>query len=492
MWNYGQKLRAITIARGYNDIQFAQLKDLLAPESAEDMLDDMSYAAAASILRLSLMNTYGEFEWSKGTVDTFPKVDDNKRTTYCGYLKFLELDLATIYPVGEDRTRSRFKKGIEKIAKVMLKRGDAFAKAVRTKFPNHVRLSIHPSTGEDKISINILPTQNTITPWHCSVAFKIDGTLIAGHRQTFESSNTMELVYDGDKPSYFREKSDMYDWGSVPVAFDPMYPSGIMIRPKNGQCSVSIEDIHPWKSRELAERNSPVLLRGFSGTTDRENFVAKSHELGEPTPWKFGLVLEVKDQGTEGQGLNNVLSSEPMPFHFDGMFKTEKIQRDDGGYDLVPRPPRFQFFTAVTPSPKDTGFTLFSSSRLVFQHLPKSYVLEKLRSLTWSVSTPSFDESTISGLPLIEAHPSTGEPCLRYHERWPQSKTRFDPTDVKIENGDERVAEVLESLLHDRRVCLWLSWEQGDLLISDNFGTLHTRSSFTAQADRELWRIHFD
>jgi hypothetical protein len=47
-----------------------------------------------------------------------------------------------------------------------------------------------------------------------------------------------------------------------------------------------------------------------------------------------------------------------MPFHFDGMFKTEKRIREDGSAYLVPNSPRFQLFVAVTPSPKNTGFTL--------------------------------------------------------------------------------------------------------------------------------------
>lgn len=181
-----------------------------------------------------------------------------------------------------------------------------------------------------------------------------------------------------------------------------------------------------------------------------------------------------------------------MPFHFDGMFKTVKQTREDGSEYLVPNPPRFQFFAAVTPSPKNTGYTLFLSSKLLFDRLPESKPLSYLETLTWSVETPSFDQSIISNMPVVVKHPSTGEPCLRYHERWPQVKTRFDPTEVKIENGDQEVCEVLESLLHDRRVCYWHTWKEGDLIINDNIARMHTRSSFQAGVDRELWRIHFD
>ncbi|KAL6704707.1 hypothetical protein ACN47E_007989 [Coniothyrium glycines] len=492
VWSYGRKLRALAQSRSYNNIQFSQLRDLLALDSMDEQLDDMSYAAAASVMRLSLMNKYGDSSWGESLPKSFAKECDNRKTTYCGYLKFLEMDLACTYPVGKDRTKSRYKKGIEKIAKAMLRRGDAFAKAVRSRFPDHVRLSIHPSNGEDKISINTLPSSITITPWHSSVAFKLDGTMLAGHRQMFDSMANMELVYEDGSPSHYRERSSLYDWQTGAVSFEPIYPGGLMITPTTGSKSMSIDKIDAGKVRELAEHNSPIILRGFSGTTKRDNFVQKSYQLGKPTSWKFGLVLEVKDQGDQSQGLNNVLSSEWMPFHFDGMFKTIKQEREDGSSQLVPQPPRFQFFTAVTPSPKDTGFTLFSPSRLVLQNLPEDVTLSQLEALTWAVSTSSFEESSITGLPLIERHPTTGRPCLKYHERWPQTKTKFDPTHVKLENGDEKICDVLESLLHDRRVCYWHSWEKGDLVVSDNLATLHTRSSFTSQASRELWRIHFD
>lgn len=493
VWAYGQSLRQLTKTKGYTHIEFARLKDLLGISSLREETEDMAYAATAPLVRLALMHRYGAFNWDSATNESYVNNDENKRLTYCGYLKFLSLDLANTYPIGPGRTKSAFKRGVEYIAKSMLKRGEAFARAVRENYSDCVRLSIHPSTGEDKISINILPVGKVATPWHSTVAIMVDGTIVVGQRKAFEENTNMELVYEDDRPSYFRERSQLYQWStSATVAFEPMYPCGIMIRPCNGAKPLAIYDIDARKVRQLAEINSPVILRGFAQTKNRSAYVAKSYELGVPTPWKFGLVLEVKDRGAEGQGLNNVLSQEWMPFHFDGMFKTQKQSRNDGSEYLVPRPPRFQYFAAVTPSPENTGYTLFSSSKLLFDHLPENKSLEYLKSLTWSVKTASFDQSVIDNMPLITTHPSTGRPCLRYHERWPQEKTRFDPTEVAIQSGDETICDLLESLLHDRRVCYWHSWQEGDLIVNDNISMLHTRSSFQAGNDRELWRIHFD
>lgn len=158
-------------------------------------------------------------------------------------------------------------------------------------------------------------------------------------------------------------------------------------------------------------------------------------------------------------------------------------------------------FTAVTASPKNTGFTLFASSTQVFKHLPRHIPLDYLRGLTWKVSTSSFNGTVLRGLPLVVDHPSTGRPCLRFHEPWPQHKTKFEATSVVIENAgadpdvdldSAAVCDALTSLLHDRRITYYHAWEKGDLLISDNVLAMHTRSDFTAGCDRELWRIHFD
>lgn len=80
----------------------------------------MTYIANASNFRRVLLNTYGRFdrEWKE--------VIQNEDTclTYRGYIKFLETDLKDVFPLGENRSKSKYKKGIECIAKQMLVRGD--------------------------------------------------------------------------------------------------------------------------------------------------------------------------------------------------------------------------------------------------------------------------------------------------------------------------------------------------------------------------------
>lgn len=120
----------------------------------------------------------------------------------------------------------------------------------------------------------------------------------------------------------------------------PNYPCGLMISPTETNKNVSMMMIDMRKARGLAELNSPVVFRGFQDTTDIDLFTLKAREMGPIMPWKFGEILVVKDAGTENGGLNNVLSAEPMPMHFDGLFKTITMKDEDGAERLVPQPPQ--------------------------------------------------------------------------------------------------------------------------------------------------------
>jgi alpha-ketoglutarate-dependent taurine dioxygenase len=119
-----------------------------------------------------------------------------------------------------------------------------------------------------------------------------------------------------------------------------------------------------------------------------------------------------------------------------------------------------------------------------------------LQKFTWSVSTTAFDNAKIPNLDLVSPHPSLGYPCIRYHEPWPSTRTRYDPTEVTIDGlsfeESGKVTDILDSLLYDRRVCYYHEWVEGDLVLSDNVSMMHTRTGFIPGALRELWRIHID
>lgn len=159
-------------------------------------------------------------------------------------------------------------------------------------------------------------------------------------KAAISGSAAHELVSRGGQPWFFREKSALYDWDGMAVDFEPLYPFGLVVTPVPG-AAPSLADVDMTKLRRLAEFNSPVVLRGFRDSTDRELFVRKAGELGTimpwnkdvneddaNKPWKFGVVFEVKDRGLTGQ-----VSDEALPMHYDGVFKIEK-QLDQAGNEV--------------------------------------------------------------------------------------------------------------------------------------------------------------
>lgn len=216
----------------------------------------------------------------------------------------------------------------------------AFAQAIAKSFPDHVRLSIHPSNGSRKISISVLPqTHSPVTPWHSAPYFTADGHMRFEHRESFDGDDKAELVWRNGQPWYYREKNPLLSWPEdVTVEFN--YPCGITIqRVDDARPSIKVVDMQ--KLRLLAQENSPVILRGFADTLDRDVFVEKATEMGTPVGWKFGLILEVKDHGADGKGLNNVLSAEWMPYHYDGLFKIKKEVDSEGNETVTSLPPKY-------------------------------------------------------------------------------------------------------------------------------------------------------
>ena len=79
-----------------------------------------------------------------------------------------------------------------------------------------------------------------------------------------------------------------------------------------------------------------------------------------------------------------------------------------------------------------------------------------------------FWDAKLKNLKLIVKHPVSGLPCLRWHQPWDETKTKFSTCDVTIENDDNSLVQVVDRVTYDYRVCLRLGWEKGDLLVSDN------------------------
>ncbi|KAF4945803.1 hypothetical protein FSARC_14358 [Fusarium sarcochroum] len=201
-WRYGSALRTMAERKAFSHLAFSRLQDLVAVKNLPDELVELTYVANATNFRRTLFNVHGR----DGDIDIDHEIATNPDTlmTYKGYSRFLKSDLQYIF--GSPTGGVRYRKDVKYLAKQMLVRGYAFAGAVKARFPNHLRLSIHQSTGEHKISISLLNTKSGFTtPWHCTVALMADGEWLSALMSDFKADRLLELVEEDGRPSYFRE-----------------------------------------------------------------------------------------------------------------------------------------------------------------------------------------------------------------------------------------------------------------------------------------------
>lgn len=127
VWAYGEALRALSARQGFHHIEFSRLKDLVHID-VPDELDEITYVANATNFRLALLKHFSRPEYNPSL-----KISEDEDTcmTYRGYIKFLATDLQDVYPVGDGRSKSKYKKGVEYIAKQMLSRGDVSNDSLR-------------------------------------------------------------------------------------------------------------------------------------------------------------------------------------------------------------------------------------------------------------------------------------------------------------------------------------------------------------------------
>ncbi|KAJ5626626.1 hypothetical protein N7528_004053 [Penicillium herquei] len=498
VWDYGETLRQMAVEKGLTHVKFIRLFELLehpwfktdSPEAAKAY-----YLSHACCLRRELMFVFGDPTFN---ADEAIKTDNDTCLTYRGYIKFLTKDLAH-----QKQPESLSKRGrqaqIAYTARQMIIRGKMFAAAIRANRKDYVRLSIHESAGEKKLSVSLIPqARGTLgfTPWHASVAIGLDGTYRTVHAENVRE--THDLIHKNGRPYFFRERSDIFDWAAdgLSVKFEHLYPCGLIIRPSdidNVNPPPSITAIPMHKVRQLSNTMSPVILRGFAETLDEDLYLRAGSQLGKILPWSFGVIQKVRDAGRSDKMGNNVTSNEAMPMHFDGMFKFEDFTDPvTGETKKVQRPPGYQFFTCPATAPKGSGYTLFASSRLLFRYLPLPWTAERLQNVTWAMDNDGFWDAKLENLPLTVTHPVSGLPCVRWHQPWDSTKTKFSTCAVRVENEDPSLVDVIDRVTYDHRVCLRFEWEKGDLLISDNTAMLHTRTGYISDCDRELWRIHFD
>jgi len=92
---------------------------------------------------------------------------------------------------------------------------------------------------------------------------------------------------------------------------------------------------------------------------------------------------------------------------------------------------------------------------------------------------------------LVDLDPRSGERVLRYQEGCQSS---LQTLEQKVQGHDEAFQQALisqlDELVYDPECLIAHEWQAGDLVLIDNYQTLHGRLPMSAaSAARELWRV---
>ncbi|MGH3984519.1 MAG: L-tyrosine/L-tryptophan isonitrile synthase family protein [Pseudonocardiaceae bacterium] len=160
-------------------------------------LDGQYRGRTYEMMRVALMESYGE------------DLDDLKRrvraggdllTLYRGLTRFL---LEDADGPGHKKSRAALQRECRERAYGVMQRSRAWGRLIAERFPEAVRLSIHPQhCGSAKLGINLLETSdNWITPWH-GTAVDVGGRFVLMKRHEAETLGA-DLVYVDGRPSHF-------------------------------------------------------------------------------------------------------------------------------------------------------------------------------------------------------------------------------------------------------------------------------------------------
>lgn len=258
-----------------------------------------------------------------------------------------------------------------------------------------------------------------------------------------------------------------------PSRLDPsrLDPFGVQI---TGGPTQTLGDIPPGVLGDLVTTEKLVLLRGFA-PLERDPFLTycRSFPGRDLVEWDFGPVMEMRE---DPRSPNYLFSREAVPFHWDGAFHEV---------------PSFLVFHCIeAPRPGTGGQTLFCDTHRLFSRARREDQ-ERMRAVTLTYETEKL--AHYGGricAPLVQEHPATSEPVLRYAE---PVRTEKNPVTLRIEGipeaDHEGFLEDMQERIYAPELCYAHIWEDGDVLVADNHTLIHGRRAFEADSPRHLRRI---
>jgi pyoverdine/dityrosine biosynthesis protein Dit1 len=122
------------------------------------------------------------------------------RSLFDGIHRFVFEDYCALFP---EKSRNQLRQSTKSVAYRVIQRSNAWSRAVESKFPDSVRLSIHPQGPHSaKLGFAFMPADSAWrTPWH-GVAVKTGDEVMLMQRSDVERMGGTLVARDG-RPSHF-------------------------------------------------------------------------------------------------------------------------------------------------------------------------------------------------------------------------------------------------------------------------------------------------
>lgn len=468
---YRQALRTLTVTE---NIQWRELPDIIPNLSAE----------AAATLKDEDIRQKLEHNLTRGKGGIAAFIKEVKKSPslmkthdkLCSYLYYdVNLELFS------DGDRDAFLASIADKAHMMMFRGKALSHAIEGAFPRHIRLSVHQYNNEGpKFTFALAAQQNqSVSPWHTVPVRTLAGNyILLPHSLALEKQ--LVLVKYAEHNWLYMEVADaQLQQFEYEVVKAPKF--GLQVTPIGdvSPTSISSEILSQW----AAEFGFVVLKQ--AGFSQQEQLVTFAESFGEIYHWKFGPLKVVQPEANPD---GFVMSMEKTPLHWDlSMLPKDTPQVQDN--------PRFcanQFLLyCKTPPAAGEGQTTLVDSRTALKLAGHEKVQQwKATDVTYHTKMTYFggDPHTY---PMVYSHPVTGEDLFRYQEGSDSALQTFSLSSEEMsQEALTALVEDAQRIAYDPRCLVAYEWSAEDLVIIDNYHTLHGRLAMTsASAARELWRV---
>ena len=233
------------------------------------------------------------------------------------------------------------------------------------------------------------------------------------------------------------------------------------------------------KLDSLIREHGFVLMRGFDLSDDE--FHKITLKLGEPIDYAFGKILNMqpKTGSSESQ-----FTHRSMALHQDSILNQSK----KANY--------LAFKCKVSPQKDTGGETLLTNNRKFLRDIPQS-LLDRLKQSTVAYTSNSTEyysghaglDRPIEQAPIIQ-HPTLKEEVLFIGLDDPEDENRnYQSWFLNMSSREsQNFMDEIDAYLRAPEVLYEHAWEEGDILICDNFLVCHGRNSFVPGQMRHLIR----